>query len=120
MSLDKTGFHFMVYQPYPYQEKVRAWIDGDTSYRTYKNEDLIELVPLDMQATMRKTLMDYSMFLWDVEHNNIRRLTYKGKKIPIGEYIKDKKNVHEVVKEETVHDNYWHTDHREAGLIVKK
>lgn len=120
MDIDNIGFYYMVYQPYPNKEKVRSWIDGDSSYRTYKYKDLMKLVPVNIQPLMRKSLMDYSMFLWDVKAGTIRRLTYKGEKIPIGFFIKDKKNVNIEEKEESIHENYWNADFHDAGLIVKK
>lgn len=116
-----AGFYYMVYQPNPGKERVKVWLDGDTAYKFFKYEELLTLVPYNMQSDMKKSLMEYSLFLWDVQGDFIKRLSFKGEKIPIGEWISKKKTEGQVVEEaQDPTSLYWKTHPLEDGIIIEK
>lgn len=120
MQAEELGFYYLMYQPNPPKERVRAWLDGEPTCKYYSYSDLMKLIPYDMQPTIKKTLMEYSFFLWDVQDAHVRRLSSKGEKIPIVEWIKHKKTEGKIEEPLTVEDQYWNRDYIEDGLIIKK
>jgi hypothetical protein len=120
VQTEELGFYYMVYQPNPPKERVRAWLDGDPACKYYSYDSLMKLIPHNMQAAIKKSLMEYSLFLWDVHNEGLRRLSSKGGKIPIGEWIKNKKTEGAVEEPLSIEDQYWNRDYTEDGLIIKK
>jgi hypothetical protein len=102
MEINDLGFYFMVFQPDYGKDRVKLWLDGESSYRYLRTEKFKELIPMQMEVPMNYALMESSLFLWDVIGGKLSRLRFQGDEAPLIEWIKAKKTEH--MKAETKDD----------------
>lgn len=118
--VDDLGFYFMVFQPNPAKNRIKAWLDGEEAYTFYTRDQLLDLVPIPLMPTMKEAMNETSLFLWDVMESQVRRLSSKGTKIPIGEWIKARKTENAIQEEKNIQDSFWNAEPFEDHLIIKK
>lgn len=119
-AADDLGFYFMVFQPNPAKNRIKAWLDGEKAYTFYTRDQLLDLVPTPLMPTMKEAMNETSLFLWDVMESQVRRLSSKGTKIPIGEWIKSRKTENAIQEEKSIQDSFWNAEPLEDHLIIKK
>lgn len=121
MKKEDLGFMYMVLQPDPSREKIKAWLDGEESSRTIKNVEFIEMVPEQLRPSAKKVIRETSIFLWDVFADSFRRLSNKSEKIPIGEWIKNKKTETALPeKEPELSDMYYRAEFHKERLKINR
>jgi hypothetical protein len=104
---DRLGFWYLVYQPNPSKENLRAWLDGSDYSSYYSFEEILALAPLQVKTDLKTSFNDYSVFLWDVANFKITRLSSLGDHVPIGEWIKAKKTEGYVEEEKEQAHQFW-------------
>ena len=80
MSNSETlGFYFVVFQT-QFNNYVKCWIDGEEDYTLYTEEELLDFAskvdtPYPVSRKISDALIESSFFLWDVDANEVTRIT---------------------------------------------
>lgn len=110
LTEDDRGFHFAVFQSDSTRDTVRVWLDGSEDYESYSHKDFVALA-FDIEPTMRRALMDYSYFLWDVRKRCINRLRFQQDPESLRKALVDHKPAKaEEDKAASITENYFQSE----------
>jgi hypothetical protein len=118
MEAVDQGFYYMVFQPDPRRESVRCWIDGSDDARLLFFDEMRQMIDLDLRPAFEKAFREVAFFLWSVEERSLRRVSFKGEKIPITDWIRQKKTEGQPEQESSVDDiDFWNVQHSGTGEV---
>lgn len=72
----ELGFYYVLYQPNPSKRVLKAWIDGDKSYKLYTFDKFLNFIPDKFSLIKRNlssTFNQTSFFIWDVAQGTVQR-----------------------------------------------
>ena len=109
MTAEDRGFYFAVFISDSSKDSVRAWFDGSEDYSLFSHKEFVELA-FDIEPSMRRALMDYSYFLWDVRNKQINRLRFQQDPEAIRKMLNEHKPEVKEGEENTISEHYYRND----------
>jgi len=107
------GFFYMLFQPYPDRDRVKAWIDGADEYVYIRIEEMLsfaEKLSYDMRCQMYKACMETSMFFWQIEEEIVERVTLREKQLPYKLEVELARKREAAAQDADIVEKYWRSD----------
>ena len=109
--VDERGFYFAVFLSDTSKNRVKVWFDGDEDYDYFSHEEFIAMAS-DVEFMMKRALMDYSYFLWDVKAKTVNRLRFQQDAEQIRKMLNEHLPQEEESEENTIASRYCKTEER--------